>query len=150
MLNRVMLMGRITHDLEVRQTKSGIAVLRFTVAVDRGYVKQGEEGHTDFISCVAWRQQAEFINRCFSKGKLILLEGRLQISTYTGIDGVKRNVSDVIISSVYFAGDMPSESTNPAKSDKQHKPAESEKSEPISDISLEDFEEILGDEGVPF
>lgn len=141
MLNRVMLMGRITHDLEVRQTKSGIAVLRFTVAVDRGYVKQGEERQTDFISCVAWRQQAEFISRYFAKGKLILLEGSLQISSYTDRDGVKRNVSDVIVSGAYFAGDKSSESTNTAKSDKQGKPA---------DINLEDFEEILGDEGVPF
>ena len=62
MLNRVILMGRITQDLEIRQTQGGVAVLSFTVAVDRGYVKQGEERQTDFINCVAWRQQAEFIS----------------------------------------------------------------------------------------
>lgn len=69
MLNRVILMGRITQDLEVRQTPSGNAVLRFNVAVDRP-VRQGAERQTDFITCTAWGQRAEFINRYFSKGKI--------------------------------------------------------------------------------
>ena len=71
MLNRVILMGRITHDLEVKQTQSGVSVLSFSVAVDRGCVKQGEERQTDFINCVAWRQTADFIGRYFARGRMI-------------------------------------------------------------------------------
>ena len=67
MLNRVILMGRITQDLDLRTTPTGTSVLTFNIAVDRGYVKQGEERQADFITCVAWRQQAEFINRYFAK-----------------------------------------------------------------------------------
>ena len=70
MLNRVILMGRITQDLEVRQTPSGVSVLSFIVAVDRSFVRQGEERQTDFINCVAWRNQAEFIGKYFSTRKL--------------------------------------------------------------------------------
>ena len=69
MLNRVILMGRITQDLDLRQTPNGTPVLTFNVAVDRGYAKQGEGRQTDFITCVAWQKTAEFISRYFGKGK---------------------------------------------------------------------------------
>ena len=78
MLNKVILMGRITHDLELRQTPNGVSVLSFSIAVDRSFARQGEERQTDFIDCVAWRQQAEFISRYFGKGRMIAVEGELQ------------------------------------------------------------------------
>ena len=105
MLNRVILMGRITQDLEIRQTQGGVAVLSFTVAVDRGYVKQGEERQTDFINCVAWRQQAEFISRYFAKGRMIAIEGNLRTRTYDDKNGVKHYVTEVFVDNVSFTGE---------------------------------------------
>ncbi len=105
MLNRVILMGRITQDLELRQTNSGVATLSFTVAVDRNFVRQGEERQTDFINCVAWRQQAEFISRYFGKGRMIALEGNLRTRTYEDKNGIKRYVTEVYVDSVSFTGE---------------------------------------------
>ena len=92
MLNTVILMGRITQDLELKQTQNGTSVLSFNVAVDRGYVKQGEERQTDFITCVAWRQTAEFISKYFSKGRMIALEGNLRTRTYDDKNGSKQHL----------------------------------------------------------
>ena len=79
-MNLVVILGRLTSDPELRQTQSGIASCRFTVAVDRGFKnKQTDERETDFISCIAWRQQAEFISRYWSKGKMIAVFGTLRI-----------------------------------------------------------------------
>jgi len=82
MINRVILMGRITQDLELKSTPSGVSVLTFSIAAERNFVKQGEERQADFISCVAWRQQAEFISKYFGKGRMIALEGSLRTRTY--------------------------------------------------------------------
>ena len=105
MLNRVILMGRITHDLELRQTPNGVSVLSFSVAVDRSFAKQGEERQTDFIDCVAWRQQAEFISRYFGKGRMIALEGELQTRTYTDKNGNNRKACEVVVDRVSFTGE---------------------------------------------
>lgn len=104
MLNTVILMGRITQDLELKQTQNGTSVLSFNVAVDRGYVKQGEERQTDFITCVAWRQTAEFISKYFSKGRMIALEGNLRTRTYDDKNGSKHYVTEVYVSSASFTG----------------------------------------------
>ena len=104
MLNRVILMGRITQDLEVRQTPSGNAVLRFNVAVDRP-VRQGAERQTDFITCTAWGQRAEFINRYFSKGRMIALEGQIRTGSYDDKNGVKHYTTEVNVDSVSFIGE---------------------------------------------
>ena len=100
MLNRVILMGRITQDLDLRTTPTGTSVLTFNIAVDRGYVKQGEERQADFITCVAWRQQAEFINRYFAKGRMIAIEGNLRSRTYDDKNGTKHYVTEVFVDSV--------------------------------------------------
>lgn len=163
MLNRVILMGRITQDLEIRQTQGGTAVLSFTVAVDRSYVRQGEERQTDFINCVAWRQQAEFINRYFTKGRMIAIEGNLRTRTYDDKNGTKHYVTEVFVDSVSFTGEKAQQGANPGYSagysnqnsgyapKPQAQPAYNEPSErPISIGELDDFEEILGDDGVPF
>ena len=91
MLNKVIIMGRLTADLELKQTPSGVSVLSFNIAVERSYSKQGEEKQVDFINCVAWRQQAEFISKYFSKGRMIALEGNLRTRTYDDKNGTKRN-----------------------------------------------------------
>ncbi|SDB29775.1 single-strand DNA-binding protein [Ruminococcaceae bacterium FB2012] len=105
MLNKVILMGRITRDLELKQTPQGVPVLSFSIAVDRNFVKQGEERQADFINCVAWRQQAEFISRYFGKGRMIAVEGNLRTRTYDDQNGNKRYATEVYVDSVYFTGE---------------------------------------------
>ena len=105
MLNRVILMGRIAQDLELKQTQSGVPVLSFAIAVDRSFVKQGEERQTDFIDCVAWRQQAEFISRYFGKGRMIAIEGNLRKRTWEDKNGSKHYVTEVFVDSVSFTGE---------------------------------------------
>lgn len=162
MLNRVILMGRITHDLELKSTPSGVSVLSFTVAVDRSYARQGEQRQTDFINCVAWRQQAEFISKYFGKGRMIALEGNLRTRTYDDKNGTKHYVTEVYVDSVSFTGEKKQDSSynsNYASSNNtENSPAPSQNNYNqqqqsnaainIGDIS--DFEEILSDDGVPF
>ncbi|MBQ1535084.1 MAG: single-stranded DNA-binding protein [Ruminococcus sp.] len=104
-LNYVALLGRITKDLELKSTQSGTSVLQFTVAVDRDFVKQGEERQADFINCVAFKQTAEFISKFFSKGRMIAVEGRLQTRSYDDKNGTKHNVTEVIINKASFTGE---------------------------------------------
>ena len=101
MLNKVILMGRITADPDLRYTPQGTAVLRFSLAVQRSYVKQGEERQTDFINCVAFRSTAEFISKWFSKGSQIVIVGNLQSKQWEE-DGKKRYGMDVIVDESYF------------------------------------------------
>jgi single-strand DNA-binding protein len=105
MLNRTILMGRITHDLELRSTPSGTSVLQFSLAVERNFAKQGEERQTDFISCVAWKQTAEMIAKWFGKGRLIAIEGRLQSRSYEDKQGNKHTAIEVIVDQVSFTGE---------------------------------------------
>ena len=105
MLNRVILMGRITHELELKTTASGVLVTSFSIAVDRNYVRQGEERQTDFINIVCWRQQAEFVCRYFQRGSMIALEGRIQSRTYKAKDGTNRYVTEVVADSISFTGE---------------------------------------------
>ncbi len=105
MLNRVILMGRLVADPELKTTGSGISVTSFRIAVDRSYVKQGEERKADFIDIVCWRQTAEFVCRYFGKGSMIALEGQLQTRTYQAKDGSNRYVTEVIADNVSFTGE---------------------------------------------
>ena len=103
-LNKVFIMGRLGADPELRKTQSGTAVVSFTIAVDRDFKdKQTGERETDWINCVAWRGKAEFIANHFSKGRMIVLAGRLQTRDYTDKDGNKRYVTEILVSDVYFA-----------------------------------------------
>ena len=104
-LNFVALLGRITKDLELKSTQNGTSVLQFTVAVDRDYVRQGEERQADFISCVAFKQTAEFISKFFGKGRMIAVEGRLQTRSYDDKNGTKHNVTEVIVNKASFTGE---------------------------------------------
>ncbi len=101
-MNNVSLIGRLTADPELKHTQSGIATVRFNIAVDRQYQKQGEERQADFIGIVAWRQTAEFICRYFTKGQRIALTGRIQTGSYTATDGSKRYTFDVLAENVEF------------------------------------------------
>ena len=110
MLNRILLMGRLTRDPELRHTQTGTAVASFTLAVDRDFKdKNTGEKATDFIDCVAWRQTAEFVSRYLSKGRMAVVEGRLQMRDWTDKDGNKRRSAEVVADNVYF-GDSKKES----------------------------------------
>ena len=109
-MNRVILMGRLTADPELRQTPQGTAVTRFTIAVDRRFRKEGGQ-QADFITCVAWRQTAEFICRFFQKGRMIAVEGQLQSRSWETQDGKRQYATEVIIDNAYFTGSK-NESSN--------------------------------------
>lgn len=108
-LNLSIIMGRIVNDLEIRQTPNGVACLQFTVAVDRDFKNANGEYDTDFISCVAWKEKAEFINRYFGKGKMIALEGQLRSRTYDDKNGTKHYVTELFVGSASFTGEKSQE-----------------------------------------
>ena len=103
MLNKVILMGRLTRDPEQKSTQSGISVTTFTLAVDRGYAKAGEERQADFINIVAFRASADFVARYFTKGQLVAVCGRLQTRNWDDNEGKKRWSTDVVVEEQYFA-----------------------------------------------
>ena len=102
MLNKIILMGRLTRDPELRRTQSGTAVTSFSLAVDRDFKSQGGDKETDFIDIVAWRNTAEFVSKYFTKGRMAVVEGRLQIRDWTDKDGGKRRSAEVVADNVYF------------------------------------------------
>ena len=102
MLNHIVIMGRLTRDPEMRKTGSGVAVANFTVAVDRDFSGQDGQKETDFIDCVAWRKTAEFVQKYFSKGKMIAVSGRLQVRSWTDKDGNKRRTAEIQADNIYF------------------------------------------------
>jgi single-strand DNA-binding protein len=102
-LNRIIIMGRLTRDVDIRHTQTGTAVASFALAVDRDFKdKATGEKATDFIDVVAWRNNAEFVSRYFSKGRMAVVEGRLQIRDWTDKDGNKRRTAEVVADNVYF------------------------------------------------
>ena len=102
MLNKIIIMGRLTRDPELRRTGSGTAVTSFSLAVDRDFKSQSGEKETDFIDVVAWRSTAEFVSKYFTKGRMAVVEGRLQLRDWTDRDGNKRRTAEVIADNVYF------------------------------------------------
>ena len=152
MLNRIILMGRLTADPELRTTPSGVSVASFSIAVERNYQSNGER-QTDFINCVAWRQTGEFISRFFQKGRMIAVEGSLQTRRYEDKTGAKRTAYDVVVDQAYFADSKSSQSdsnatpfpTEPPKFD------EPERGNSLSVGDFGNFEEIETDDGdLPF
>ena len=102
MLNKIFIMGRLTRDPELRRTGSGTPVTSFSLAVDRDFKSQSGEKETDFIDVVAWRSTAEFVSKYFTKGRMAVVEGRLQIRDWTDRDGGKRRSAEVVADNVYF------------------------------------------------
>lgn len=130
MLNKVIVMGRLTHTPELRYTQNQTPVASFTVAVDRDYQTGGSERQTDFVECAAWRHTAEFVNKYFTKGQMIVVSGSLQSRKWQDKAGNNRVSWEVVADSVHFCGDKKSETMN---------------------VSAEDFEDLGDDEGeIPF
>lgn len=103
MLNHIVVQGRLTRDVELRRTTSGVPVASFTLAVDRDFAdKTSGEKETDFIDCVAWRSTAEFVDKYFNKGRMAIVSGRLQIRSWTDKDGNKRRNAEIVADNVYF------------------------------------------------
>lgn len=102
MLNKIIIMGRLTRDPELRKTGNGTAVAAFTLAVDRDFKSQGGERETDFIDIEAWRNTAEFVSKYFGKGRMAVVEGRLQVRDWTDKDGNRRRSYEVVADNVYF------------------------------------------------
>lgn len=111
MLNKIFIMGRLTRDPELRRTNSGTAVARFSLAVDRDYKSADGTKETDFVDVVAWRNSAEFVSKYFFKGRLAVVEGRLQMRDWTDKDGNKRRNAEVIVDNIYF-GDSKRDNNN--------------------------------------
>lgn len=131
MLNRVNIMGRLTRDPELRRTQTGTPVTSFTIACERDF--GGDDKVTDFIDCVAWRATAEFVQRYFTKGRMAVVSGRLQIRDWTDKDGGKRRSAEVIAENVYF-GDSKRDQT----------------AEYTAPVTTSDFAEIEDDGELPF
>ena len=108
MLNKVIVMGRLTRDPELRRTGTGTAVTSFTIACDRDFKNQSGEKETDFLDVTVWRNTAEFVSKYFTKGRVAIVEGRLQIREWTDKDGNKRRNAEIAADNVYF-GDSKSE-----------------------------------------
>lgn len=158
-MNKVILMGRLTANPELRTTQSGIASCRFTIAIDRKYAdKNTGERQADFISCTAWRETANFVTKYFTKGKMIAIEGELRNNNFqdkTHPDVTHYN-TDVLVDQVHFCGDKANGSqatTPPQQAPQQPAPQYSHHSaleEGMSYGNLSDFEEILSGGDLPF
>ena len=105
MFNRVTLMGRICHDLELKTTPTGVSVLSFKIAVDRSYQVKGEERKADFFTVVTWRQNAEFVSKYFGKGRMILIDGELQTRQYVDRNNITQNIVEITANTVHFTGE---------------------------------------------
>ncbi len=151
MLNKAILMGRLTKDPELRHTQSNIPVASFTLAVDRGYSKNNAEGqqNVDFINIVAWRNTAEFVSKWFRKGQLVAVSGRIQVRNWTDRDNNNRTTCEIVADECFFAeskrDSAPSADAFPFGGNSA--PAPSAPSMP----NMAQFEELLdGDEDLPF
>lgn len=164
-MNNVILMGRLTADPELRQTQSGISSCRFTIAVNRKFKnKDTDQYDADFISCVAWRQTAEFVSRYFSKGSMICVSGSLRTGSYTdrNYSDVTHYTTDVMVDGVEFTGEKKQQGTSNNQQPQQQRPQQQQQQpapqytphnaleEAQSWGNLSEFEEILSDGDVPF
>lgn len=135
MLNKIILMGRLTRDPDLRHIGSGTAVAAFTLAVDRDFKTQSGEKETDFIDIVAWRATAEFVSKYFSKGRMAVVEGRLQLRDWTNKQGNKRRSAEVVADNVYF-GDSKKDVSNSGTS----APAPVDAHSDFTEVNAEDGE----------
>lgn len=143
MLNHITIMGRLTRDPEMRRTGSGLPVTSFTLACDRDFSgKDKGEKETDFIDITCWRNTAEFVNSYFSKGRMAVVSGRLQIRTWTDKDGNKRKSAEVVAENVYFADSKKEESSSSSSNIQNFTPY----SAPLQDYAVVDGD----DDSLPF
>ncbi len=177
MLNKVILSGRITRELELKTTPNGNSVLQFTLAVERNFAKSGEERQTDFITCVAWGKTAEFINRFFNKGRSIAVIGNLRSRTYDDKNGTKHYVTEVYVDEAQFTFEpkpqnggyaqqsynnnnyggyqqggsynQPPQQSQPPQNNYQPQQPQQSGGDDIKIGEFQDFE-VYNDEGIPF
>ena len=151
MLNKIFIMGRLTRDPELRHTQSGTAVASFSLAVDRDFKEQDGSRATDFIDCVAWRSSAEFVDKYFSKGRMAVVEGRLQIRDWTDKDGNKRRSAEVVADNVYFGDSKRDNAEGGYSTPSYGAPAGGRASAPAASSGFSDFAEIGEEDGdLPF
>jgi len=105
MFNKIILMGRICHDLELKTTPNGVSVLSFRIAVDRNYQVKGEERKADFFNVVAWRSTAEFVSKYFGKGRMIMVNGELQTRQYVDKNNITQNIVEIVADTIHFTGE---------------------------------------------
>lgn len=151
-LNKVILMGNMTRDPELRQTASGVSVCSFSIAVNRPY-KSGEQQAVDFIDCVAWRQAAEFVSRYFRKGSSIIIDGHIETRSYTDRVGNKRTAVEIIVNEASFGANKATEGENSAPSAQTAAhPTDNTPYTPTAYTAHNNaaFEEIPDDESLPF
>lgn len=142
MLNKIIVMGRLTRDPETRRTQGGTAVAGFALAVERDFKdKQTGERTTDFIDCVAWGHTGEFVSRYFTKGRMAIVEGRLQIRDWTDKEGNKRRSAEVVADQVYFG-----DSKRDGEGGGYHPPAYQP---PVTEAD-EELKELKSDKELPF
>ena len=147
MLNCAIIMGRLVADPELRTTTTGLSVTSFRVAVDRSYVKPGEERQTDFIDVVAWRQTAEFVTKYFRKGSMIAVLGSIQVRNYEDKNGNKRTAVEIVADNVSFTGSRAESST---AGDRGGDPASRQAAPSYSTGSVGDFSDMQDDDELPF
>lgn len=149
MYNKIIIMGRICNDLELKTTPSGVSVLTFSVAVDRQYQADKQNKVTDFFNCVAWRSEAEFISRFWSKGRMILIEGELQNRKYTDKANVERQVTEIIVDRACFTGEKAEREVSPPPEEPpQYRKQETTAKEEPKQMTAEDMNKA--DEDYPF
>lgn len=145
MMNCTVIMGRLTADPELKTTQGGVSVTSFSVAVDRNYVRPGEERKADFINVVAWRQTADFVTRYFRKGSMIAVQGSIQTRSYEDKNGVKRTAVEIVAENVSFCGFKQEGNNNATEIEK------AETSQNTIKYSASDFGSADADEdGLPF
>lgn len=152
MLNRAIIMGRITANPELRQTQGGVSVLSFTVAVDRRFTNPSGERQADFIYCVAWRHTAEFISKYFVKGQMIAIDGVLQSRNYVDKNGNNRSVIEVVVENASFCGSKAETNVNRAHAENASVVSDSvQNGDSFSVGDIDGFEEIGTDDSeLPF
>lgn len=151
-MNKIILLGRLTRDPEIRTTSSGTTTANFTVAVNRNFKNKDGNYDADFLPCVAFRQTADFISKYFKKGRMISLEGRVQTRNYEAEDGTKRYVTEIVVEGVEFAGDNKKEESETASDEGNDNSTSEDIDLPINYRT--DYEEnpaiSLSDEDLPF
>ena len=144
MLNSIIIMGRLTADPELRTTSSGLSVSSFSVAVDRNYVRAGEEKKTDFINVVAWRQQADFVTKYFRKGSMIAVQGSLQTRNYEDKSGNKRVAYEIVADQISFCGSKAESGTNNNDNYNNYNASS------YNNTGADDFAAVVDDDDLPF
>lgn len=146
MLNNVVLMGRLTDNVDYRQTQGGTNVSRFSLAVQRDFARQGEEKSVDYIDIVAWGKSADFANNYFNKGQLVCVRGRLEARSYDDRNGIRRKSVTVVAENLYFAESKKDSYSQPAANGGSNEPAPS-----FSNNDDGDFQEVgVVDDDLPF